>query len=74
MFRGEFFGKLLNEALINFVFTELLHNLVHGHEQLRPLCDFIDDFMFHPDVVAFVLSEKRTISAYSYTILNADNL
>lgn len=60
--------------MVYLVTAEVVHDLVHRHEQLSAIGDLTDDLVLHPDVVALMLAEQSTVGANADPILDADDL
>ena len=70
---AELRSHLADLNLVNSVFRDLVDDLVHLNEQLRPDGKFSDDFLLFPNIVAFVLAKKRTRGANTHPILYAND-
>lgn len=72
-FRLKLFGQFFYLLLVNFILAEVLHDLVHGHEQLGSGGNLADDLVFHADVVILVRPEERAVGANPLTVLDAND-
>ena len=69
----EILGQLFDLRLVNFVLSELVHNLVHGHKEFACSGDLFDYFIFLAHLVALVFSEKSAIGADTDSVVDAND-
>ena len=60
--------------MINAVFRNVIHDLVHLNEQLCANGQLIDDFGLHAHIMALMLTEERACRANTHPVLNANDL
>lgn len=69
----EILGQFFDLRLVNFVLSELVHNLVHGHEEFTSSCNLFNHFIFLAHLVALVFSEKSAIGADTDSVVDAND-
>ena len=57
---AELGGHLAHLNLIDSVLRDIVDDLVHLNEELRSYGQLTDHFLFHPDIVAFMVAKQRT--------------
>ena len=64
---------LCHRVLVDAILRDVIHDLIHLNEQLRPNGELVDHFLLHAHVVALVRAEKCTRGADALAALDADD-
>ena len=64
---------LVHGVLVDTILRDVIYDLIHLNEQLRPNGELIDHLLLHAHIMAFVSAEKCTRGADALAALDADD-